>query len=262
MNAVSKSLQSDSNSNPEGIILDLNDLSHANSQDNSHHSQTNSPENPPQNILHNSLLTLSQLKAHPEEDPEPPKNPSITDKKSRLEQFRKKRERIRPVENIIEPQPSIPLQKLSSENKETEPENSLQKCSSPDPNYQPLNDKSSPNQKLNSDQTEFDLQSAIDQAEEFGTIYLPEKVIKVNELTITKPIVIIGSTGCTIEVSHSIHVNLLKYHEPDQRIIFLECTFEFEYTGGAIQKVPVNQSLSTKRIALFSFIKIFTSSFQ
>lgn len=76
-----------------------------------------------------------------------------------------------------------------------------------------------------------------------GVIQLPEHLIKIQELIINKPITIVGSAGCTLDISHSIHIDLSGYPKTDQRVVFSECTLNFEYSN----KRNINQSTSTKR---------------
>jgi len=161
MNAVSKSLQSDSHSKSQGIILDLNDLSHGHSPNDSLPHQPDSPQINKQHILQNSLITLSQLQHQHEDDPEPPINTSATETRAKLEQLRKKREKKVHVTNLIEEQPPITLQKPIDENKDSGPEYNQPQSETSDPKYQLLKEKSSSNPDANLPNIEFDLQNVI-----------------------------------------------------------------------------------------------------
>ncbi len=50
----------------------------------------------------------------------------------------------------------------------------------------------------------FDLQSRVDRAIRGDTIYLPANRIKIESLTINKPVTIVGSPGTVLEVSQTI----------------------------------------------------------
>ena len=54
------------------------------------------------------------------------------------------------------------------------------------------------------DHMEFDLQSKIDRARKGDVIYLPASRIKIESLTINKPVTIIGSPGTVLEISQTI----------------------------------------------------------
>jgi hypothetical protein len=79
-----------------------------------------------------------------------------------------------------------------------------------------------------------------------GVINLPEQVIKVQELIINKPVTIAGSASSTIDVSHSIHIDLSGYPKKDQKVVFSECGLNFEYSN----KRNPSQSTSTKSKSL------------
>lgn len=53
----------------------------------------------------------------------------------------------------------------------------------------------------------FDLQSRVDRAHRGDTIYLPATRIKIESLTINKPVTIIGNPGTVLEISQTIFVS-------------------------------------------------------
>ncbi len=52
-----------------------------------------------------------------------------------------------------------------------------------------------------------------------------------------------GSSRSSLDVSHSIQIDLSAYNKPNKGVVFSECIINFEYIN---KKSFLNQSLSTK----------------